>query len=134
MHKNKHNNKEKTLCSLDLGWIYLFCHRQRQATCVTGCRGLHLTSWDWDMPPHFGIGWCKQTPWIVPGQRRRRKGGGTHEWQWDISLLQLRFSLSLFAKARAAAASRGSTRKKNTSSPLRSEVSLSEGTEPRRWN
>lgn len=130
MPKNKHNSKEKTLCCLDLGWIYLFCHFQRQ--CAMGCRGLLLTSWDWEMPPHFGMTAVNNHPWILPCSRAEEKAErrGTHEWQRDISLLQLLFSLSLLAKARAAATSRGSTRKKNTSSPLRREVSLSEGTKP----
>lgn len=92
---------------------------------------------------HPGAGLCLHTlalarvnkhPWTVQGQRRRQRGGGTHEWQRDISLLEHLFSLSLFAKARAAATSRGRTRKKNTSSPFRSEVSLSEGAKPWRRN
>lgn len=91
MHKNKYNSKEKILCSLDLGWIYLFCHCQRQATCATGCRGLHLTSWDWDMPPHFGIGSCKQTSMVYSkgrGEGRKEKaltnGSGTST-SWSIA-------------------------------------------------
>lgn len=55
------------------------------------------------------------------------KGECTYEWQRDINLLQDRFSLSLLANARAAAIRSGRTRKKNTSRPSLSEVSLSDG-------
>lgn len=57
MHDNKHNGKKKVLCSLNLRQIYLFCHCPGQATCIVSCGA---SAWDWDMPPHFGIGLCKQ--------------------------------------------------------------------------
>lgn len=80
MHKNKHNSKEKTLCSLDLGWIYPLCHCQRQATCATGC-------WDWDIPPHFGTGSCKQTPTAHPRAEEEEAltNGSETSTSWSLS-------------------------------------------------